>query len=369
MRCSTRGTSELGASAGAGGSWQPETYADMGAAVPVTAPELTGARARRSKAGIELTLPNPSGRRGVYILDPKEMTRFCVPSLHDRELVGRMTALPCITPSSIRLLAREVAEAGYAGRDAATAARSARAETRRADLAAQLHILRLLVAQMGGGDTDPVAMDRAAKSAIATLAERTGQQVASIMQAIDRASRLAAVTGLAPGQNGRHAALVSDLATMLDSVRNAAGAEAGRAARAASLLLSAGSDTAALVEKALGLAWHYLADIPALLAAYAAQNAAVLALPDRLDWLLDGWAAICHVWHGAPPGRNAATLNEIGLMVPLIPAEAGAWYGVSVSEAARQSLRAEIVGFTDWRSFGLSHDLLTRNEALRAQMA
>jgi hypothetical protein len=113
---------------------------------------------------------------------------------------------------------------------------------------------------------------------------------------------------------------------------------------------------------ALEDAWRQLADMPALL---TADGAGIDTLLARLDWLLDGWAPICRLWRAAPAGRIAATINEIGLMVPLIPAEAGAWFGVPVNEAARQSLRAEVVGFTEWRH----GDLQARNEAFRAQAA
>jgi hypothetical protein len=338
-------------------SWQAETYAEMGAAVPFTTPELTGARARRGKDGLELTLPNPSGKRGIYILDPKDMVRYCVPSLHDRRLAAALATLPDIAPSGISGLAREMAIAGFAGRHAAAAGRQAREDDRRAVLKAQLHILRRLVARHGG---DQATLDRSARTAIAALAAGSGQPSAAILQAITRASALEAATGAAPGEPGRHSAMAAALSAMLGDLGGASAT--GRAARAKDLILSAGADTARLAHLALEEAWCRLADLPALLAGGAA---AIEALLSRLDWLLDGWMAICLLWRAAPPGRIAATINEIGLMVPSIPAETGAWYGVTVNEAARQTLRAEVVGFTEWRHA----DLLARNEAFRAMAA
>jgi hypothetical protein len=345
-------------------SWQAETYAEMGAAVPFTTPELTGARARRGKDGLELTLPNPSGKRGIYILDPKDMVRYCAPGLHDRHLAAGLGALPDVTPASIRALARDIAMAGLAGRHAAAAGRLAREAERRAALSAQLHILRRLVARLDGAQADLAAIDRSAKAAIAALAARSGQPNAAILHAISHAAALEAATGAAPNETCRHAALASDLSTML--VDLAGCGATGRAGRAQDLIVSAGADAVALARLALADAWRRLADLPALLTAGASG---IEALSIRLDWLLDGWAPICRLWRAAPPGRVAATINEIGLMVPSIPAETGGWYGVTVNEAARQNLRAEVVGFTEWRHAGLWSDLLARNEVFRAQAA
>ena len=349
--------------------WQPETYAELGAAVPFTSPELTGARARCGKAGLELTLPNPSGKRGVYILDPKDMTRFCMPTLHDRQLVACLAAAPAISPGTMRDLARSVAMAGFAGRPAAAAARLAQEDDRKAALAAQLAILRLLVQQIGGEASDTAGLDRAAKSAIAGLAASSGQTPAEIVQAINRASRIAAVSGFTGGDPGRHPDALARLSATAQAASDAVQNDIGRAAQAARLILSASSDTIALANKSLSQIWRLLSGLAPLLTAYAKQGAALEVLAVRLDWLLDGWAPLCQVWDMAAPGRVCAAINEMGLMVPVIPAEAGAWLGLPVHEASRQALRAEIVGYNDWRSGGLACDLLARNEAARAMAA
>lgn len=350
-------------------SWQPETYDELGASVPFTSPELTGARARCRKTGLELTLPNPSGRRGVYILDPKDMSRLCMPTLHDRQLAARMTTLPAVTPGAIRELARVVAAEGFAGRNAASAARRAQEDDRKAALAAQLAMLRSLVHEVGGEAAETASLDRAAKSAIAGLAADCGQSPAAIVQAIGRVSRVAAVTGFHAADPARFPATIVRLSETAQAVSETLANRNGRAAQAARLILSASAEALALVSKALSQCWRLLSGIMPLLTNYASQGAALEVLAARLDWLLDGWAPLCRVWNMAAPGRVCASINEMGLMVPVIPAEAGAWFGLPVEEAARQSLRAEIVGYTGWRSGSLGCDLLARNETARALAA
>jgi hypothetical protein len=351
-------------------SWQPETYAEMGAAVPFTAPELTGARARGAGKALELTLPNPSGRRGIYILDPREMARFCVPTLHDRHLAATIAKLPEVTPSSVRQAAQTSALGGLAGREAAAAARAAQDADQHAALSAQLGLLRLLVAQMGGG-SEAAGLDRAAKTAIDALAARTGRKVTAVTHVIEVAAQLSGPVGLPGNTQARHPALLAAIGAMAEAVRPYTLRDHGRATRAAALIVSAADDAVALAGTVLAEARRRFGDVPGLvsLCLTGAGAAATTTLAARLDWLLDGWPAICHVWRLAAPGRACAALNEMALMVPFVPVEAASWAGRAVNEAARQSLRAEMVGFTDWRAGHLAYELLARNECLRGLAA
>ncbi len=347
-------------------SWQPESYADMGASVPFTAPALAGARARRSSRGLELSLPNPSGKRGIYLLDPQELGRYCAATVHDRQLAAALAALPSINPDGVRAVARTVAAAGYAGRAAASGALHAREADRKAELAMQLAIVRLLVQQIAG--SEEAARGMPAKVALEALAARSNQPFAAVRQAVEQLSILGAGAGLPGMAEARHPALIANLGrlSMLDDM---AAQDIGRAGTAAKLVSLVALDIRALASQALARAWRLFDQVGGLLTACMADPVAVATVFERISWLLDGWAPLCLVVQRAAPGRIQAAVNEMAYMVPYVPAEAYAWFGMPSAEAARQGKRAEVLSFTDWRQGASVIDLTQRNEGLRALAA
>ena len=370
-------------------SWQPESYAAMGAAVPFTSPDLAGARARRVGGVLSLSLPNPAGMRGVYILDPQELGKYCPATLHDRRLATLLAGLPALTPGTVRGAARRVALEGYAGRPAAAAAARAQAEERRTELTLQLAIMRLVVRQAAGAGGEAAAGELAAKAAIEALAARTGHSVSEIGTAIGALARLAAPIGLPGSDAARSPALPSPAASSpapgfpalhypaliagieaLSGLDAMGGAEMGHATQAAALVSMVARDVSALAVPALARARRLFDRVAATLGAWLTDPGAVTAPFVHLDWLLDGWGPLCLVLQRTPPGRLCAAVTEMGLMVPFIPAEAYAWFGVPGREVERQAVRAEVMGgATSWRKGGAALDLTLRNERLRADAA
>ena len=348
-------------------SRQPETYAELGAAVAFITPELTGARARLGRQGLELTLPNLSGARGHYVFAPSEIAQYCSPCLHDRQIAAALAGLAEVSPASLREVVRGVAAAGFAGRAAAAAARIAQEATRKAVMATQYTILRELVRQLDAARPN-IGVQSGAKAAIAALALCTGCPAADIIQAIERISHLLAPIGIGDAC-GCLPAILLDIRAVLDRVAPQAALITGRQARAAALILSAGTETLALAPLALDQAAGLLYDVPALLARAVHDPAGLADVPRRADWLLDGWAKTCRIWTMAKPGRSAAALAEMAMTVPVIPVEATAWFGLPAREPERQPMRAEVLGFADWRSDGLAQDLAARNETIRALAA
>src|SRR5690348_17776725 len=103
--------------------YHPTTFLERGVVVPFTTPALGGARARVSeRSGLELIVANPAGGRGFYVMPWIAVQDFCRPTLHDRQIQERASALTCVTPRGIRQICRDVAGKGYAGREARTAA-------------------------------------------------------------------------------------------------------------------------------------------------------------------------------------------------------------------------------------------------------
>ena len=348
-------------------SWQPENYAELGAAVPFTTPALGGARARSGKRGMELTLPNPSGKRGVYILEAAELGRYCKASIHDRYLAIALHRLPAISPGCVRQAAREVARAGFAGRAAAAAARAADLADQQAALTMQLAIVRLLVRQSTGSDA--ASRDVPAKHAIEAVGVRAGKSFGAARAAVEALAGLSIASGLPQSESATHPALLNTMGRLAAAVAGLTGEEGGRPAVAAALVASSVKDAQVLAGKALSRVWSFLDNIPSVLVAYLGDAAAVSSAYERLDWLLDGWMMPCLVLERAPLGWTGATVIEMGMMVPPIPSEAGLWFGQDTGESARQSQRAEVLAFSDWRKDGLALDLIARNEMFRAMAA
>jgi hypothetical protein len=101
---------------------QPATVAERGAHAPFTTPSLFAARLRRAPArGLEVVMPNLSGRPGFLVLPWPAVLDACRPSLADRALAARLED-EAPTPPTLRRAALEVALGGLAGRRAQQAA-------------------------------------------------------------------------------------------------------------------------------------------------------------------------------------------------------------------------------------------------------
>jgi hypothetical protein len=89
-----------------------------------------------------------------------------------------------------------------------------------------------------------------------------------------------------------------------------------------------------------------------------------------MDWLLDGWSLICGMWREARPADRLAVSWEMAMLVPVLPREAEAWCGVKADwDSPRQvGKRRSVRAMEDWRT-GTLHDLIARNERLRARAA
>ena len=66
--------------------WAPPSFAERGASVPFTTPIIVGARVRGRGESLELVVPNPSGAKGNYILQWKNLPDVFTLTVHDRVL-------------------------------------------------------------------------------------------------------------------------------------------------------------------------------------------------------------------------------------------------------------------------------------------
>lgn len=380
-----------------GAGWRPARFAERGVALPFTTPFLLGGRMRADgRSGAEVVLPHPAGGEGVYILPWSAMPSLCAPTLHDRALWERAaTALPDLSPATVRRAARAVALAGHAGRAAARAAAAAEAE--RQTTVTTLHygllldlLRRIEPAEDAGASPcaapdDASRLERRIQAALGRLRQEGGPPPAVSMAALGEIACTLEGCGLRAGGEGgaRLPRLAAALAAMVTAME-AAAAEAPDDARRAGLRLLAESAGLALrpARAALHAAHALLDDLPALLRRWPEEGADILARLARPEWVLDGWDAIRALWLGPAAGGPAAAsaLRDMALLVPAVPTEAADWTGLDPAaraEALREGLRL-------WRraeaapgdapggaSGGAGHlaELTARNEELRALCA
>ena len=354
----------------------PTTFLERGVAVPFTTPLLFGSRARPALRGhVELILPNPTGGRGVYVLAWESVREFCRPTVHDRQLILRITALPAITPIAIRRLAHEVAAEGMAGEEAMEAAR-AKMDASRDDLvAANYMLLMALIAQVDA-NTNPGVLETAAPdleqrahNAVARIAPRIGKPTAWVATSLEALAEVLHHIGVNPKATG---ARVRRLLVVLNEVRtdiaawSHGNADDGLACYAD--MVCEVADVTLSLAKVMFDAVHALtADPIGLLRSWAIDPDLVTRLAGRPEWLLDGWGQICLLWREAThAATRRSALAEIAQLVPVLPREATDWAGIMLDSERLTRLRRVVPLNEDWRTGAIVYELLARNEHLRA---
>ncbi len=361
-------------------SYHPTSFAERGVAVPVTTPALLGARMRPAqRTGTEFIIPNPSGGRGVYILDWGGVRQFCRPTVHDTLLHQRVGRLPMMTPASVRQVARDIAAEGLAGRDARRAAEmAAQADTKRVLLANFLLLMTLVEQVEPTGMVIEEAMPRTAelelraKHAIRQIAPRVRTDPATIVADLEALAGLFARGGLDPW--GRSPRLIRLLARMREFrdrlIRDAGPTLDGSGGGLAGSLIGSVATFIRSADSLIAKAHGHLSDVVGLLGDWRTNPGGIQIAITRPDWLLDGWEQICLLAELASDAQDSqAIAREVAQLVPLLPKEAMDWLGDSLSQDALEpSQRA-----TEQRSFarqtGASFGLVARNEKLRAMSA
>lgn len=372
----------------AAGQYKPATFLERGVALPFTTPLLLGGRIRPAeRGGAELVLANPAGTEGVYVVPWSTLQDICAPSLHDRALWARISALPMLAPRTVREAARAVAAEGFAGRPAARAAAEAAEAGHRGRALMHHHLLLELVRQGEARDVEPAAAPPPEADSSAGLQRRAR----AVLERLHRSGRIApavaedALEGLAaafevcgPPRDPAGAplpALLAALGVMARELAEAAAVAAGPDQRLCLRLLAQGAELALRCGRlALAAAHALLDDLWALLHRWHLAAEEVLSIAARPEWLLDGWDLIVGLWREAgPAGREAAAL-EMAALVPVMPTEARDWLGLDVPEemeACRSGLRhwrRMVRPNQDWMT-GRMVDVAFRNERLRALCA
>lgn len=360
------------------GRYRPATFLERGVALPLTTPQLLGARIRPAeRKGLELILPNPAGTEGVYILPWSALHDFCAPSLHDRALWDRVSTLPLLTPAAVRELARRVATEGLAGRAAARAAGAASAARQDGTARTQYELLLLLIRQgePPGNSLPPPERDNPVNIQLRVRAalKRRAEQVNPVraLEIVEEVAVAFSVIGLRSDFAAPLARLVRDLRGMTDAIAGWSAARPPEDRPSAQLIVAATELTLRCAERTMADVRGLTGDIWELLRRWDTNSDRIRGQAARPEWLLDGWNLLAGVWNASVPETRLEALADLALLVPVIPAEARDWLGFDAEsdmERHRGSLRTwrrTVLARQDWVTGRMTAPAQERSEALR----
>jgi hypothetical protein len=354
-------------------SHHPATFRSRGIAVPFTTPLLAGTRVRESaKTGIELVVPNPSGGRGVYILDWAGVRTLGNPTVHDTVLFRRMAGIARLDPAGMRDAALDVALQGHAGRNAAGAAKQSVARDAASRLNVHFRLMMSLIEQVSPSATKTSVaedVDRRGSAILNRLAPMIGRAPAELADALTTLGTMFASIGVgAEDTNVRVCRLLAHLEEALAALsawlatnpENDIGG-VGRAVAGAMRTASGYGSTILTTTRAT------LADPIGLLKRWFKNPDEVEAIAERADWVLDGWEWISLLWLAADSGdvRRRALL-EMAQLVPVLPAEASGWTNLPPPPETLRAPCRVTSRENSWRTGAAAFQLIGRNEILRA---
>jgi hypothetical protein len=350
---------------------------DTGVHLPFLAPMLCGVRLRASPLGLEFVLPNPSGGRGVYIAAWSVVAGFAAPSLHDTLLVGRLSGLDAIGPADVRQAARSVALDGYAGQDAADAARQAQDAIDIAALRLRAQFLMTLARHAGFHRAEEVArcMDREGFNMLAGRLGWSGPQLAEALQDLSLHYASVAVGAAHPPamqsqirpfgepgrtETGRWGRLLSLMHRLRHSLAEEQFSRGGTDAALLGRIMAAADRCIRQCAQLLPEIGTMLANPLPLLDTWRVGGRAALTSLHALEAASDGWDRICLLWFDArTPRMRQLLIPEIAAMTRTSTSSDG-WLTTGRDPEAG-------AGDADMASSDWQKQKLTRNERIRAQ--
>lgn len=356
----------------------PVTFQSRGVAVPFTTPLLAGARVRKgSHNAPDIVVPNPSGGRGVYIVQWSGVRALCHPTVHDTVLFQRLAGLDRLNPERMRETALAIAGEGYAGTEAAAAATLTAATDRVLRLRAHFRLLTALLNQVnpagrGDGAVSPhrtAEFDRRTSNVLHGIAPAFGCAAMHLAAGLEALGDAFAPIGIMPDERDTR---IPRLVAKLEDTRNrvslwlgaAPDNDIGGLGRTVTAAMTVAHQLASDV---LSATRSMSADPAGLLKHWVANPEETVAIAARCDWLLDGWEGVCLLWQQAShdSGRRAALL-EMAQVLPVMPRQVSEWTDRPVPDSAMDPAARVVSQNDDWRRGSAAFTLIQRNEALRA---
>ena len=108
-------------------------------------------------------------------------------------------------------------------------------------------------------------------------------------------------------------------------------------------------------------------DVVLLMRHWAENCAQLKRIAERPEWLLDGWEQICQLWNAAENhAARVAALEEIAMLVPVLPKETGDWVRISIQANSLFTYRNTVLVRADWAA-GANNPAVTRKDAERCR--
>jgi hypothetical protein len=353
----------------------PAGFAERGAIVPFTTPQLFGARLARPRAGAppDLIPANLSGQPGNNVLPGAQLLSTPGLTAHDQALWQKLRELTDVAPEKIREAMIAIAAEGWRGRAAAACAE----EQKTADTTALRRMFFLLLTDLIRRTELPAeAKVPPEQESLIYLRPRIGKAVARIAkrysmttEAVEAAIEALASVFMPLGKHndsviGHIRVAMADLQSFIKEVDQwlAPRRDNARGLRADFLLRKA-KLTLICTQAAINELDRVLDDTTILLRAWQRDKASVLRRASRPHWLLDGWDIIIALWRQSEPSDREACFWEMSHLVPILPKEVEGWSAFPAGASKLRQEQATSIKGTDWRRFR-PLEFSARNETL-----
>jgi hypothetical protein len=311
----------------------PKTFAERGAAVPLTTPALMWSRVRQQTEHIkELLVPGLANTRGIYVFEWGGISQRFTLTLHDRMLHKALAPEKNPTPTVVARIANKIALGGSAGPEVQAAAQRKQKDAENLVMVARYTLIMRAIERMSrdGSTTNhqelsTTAGQQRAKQILTRVAGTIpGLSAKGLDDRIEALARLLGDVGMVgmPIKAPMRQLLqrMGSMSRVLDEWANEGRGEATTEARLISRVAQA---TMSIAEDPLAVIDGSTRGIEQILRQWDSTNRAIGAAVERLSWLLDGWDRLTNMWLDVTD-RNASeqsrSLEYMSYMLPMIPA-------------------------------------------------
>jgi hypothetical protein len=355
----------------------PPGFAQRGAIVPFTTPNLLGARLRPGpvKGTLELALPSLGGSSDGQIIIGAALEKTEGLTLHDRALWKKLQSMELITPERLRDAAHDVARQGLRGR----AAMDMATEQATADTTALRRMFFLLLTNLINRTEMPaensVSPDKESltylRPRIGRAIERMAKRINATTEEVEAALEALAGVFMPLGKakdavQGHRRLALANLSAFVKELSTWTAPRMGspRGTRAAWILRKAALSLSC-AEAAIAELDRVMDDTAILINAWRRDPQSVLSRVARSEWLLDGWDIVIALWRQSEPSDREAILWEMTQLVPQLPKEVENWAGFPKDGADIRLAPSSPGQGMDWRQ-QRPLEYTARNEVLLA---